>query len=284
VNVGRFAALIVLLVACSSDAEVTVPVKPAPASRHDALRDGLLADSAAADATSGPAIAYLAHGAHPAAPSHGIGTIDVALGTVEYEAATGDRSQHSSLDLYIESVDTADYGQDTVTTARLALLEVEVTRLLGEDRRAHAIAHDDAIRAKAFGDFADPVTNRATRAYAASPDSPVVSGPANVAMLTLKCRLFRLTKDETYRLEARSIYAALQSYVPATLDEEADLAFATSLLFEITGEDRFITATDATFDAIASRRGGGFTAACPGCAFHALWALGYRRGLAGEAY
>jgi hypothetical protein len=103
-------------------------------------------------------------------------------------------------------------------------------------------------------------------------------------MLTLKCRLFRLTKDETYRLEARSIHAALQTYVPATLDEEADLAFATSLLFEITGEDRFITAADAIFDAIASRRGAGFTPSCSGCAFHALWALGYRRSLAGEAY
>lgn len=277
-------AVAMSLVACSSDAGVTVPVKPAPASRHDALREGLLADSASDDASRGPAIAYLAHGTRPVAPS-AIASVDVALGAVEYEAVTGDRALLPAIDAYLASADVADYANDTVSTARLALLDVELTRQLGEDRRARAIAHDDAIRARAFGDFTDPATNRVARAYAASPDSPLLSGPANVAMAILKCRLFRLTKDETYRLEARAIFGALQSYVPASLDDEAELAFSRSLLFEITGEDRFITGADEIFDAIAARRGPGFTRdTCVGCSFHALWSLGYRRSLAGEGY
>lgn len=273
-----------LAVACDREEDVVIPVKPAPASRHDALRDGLLADAAADDPGTGPAIAYLAHRA-PRPPAS-IDTVDVALGAVEYAAVAGDRSVVPAIDAVLARVDGPDYAEDTIATARIALLEVEVTRLLGEDRRARAVAHDDAIRARAFGDLVDPATNRAARAYAATPDSPAVDGPANVAMLVLKTRLFRLTKDETYRLEARAIYAVLETYAPTTADQHAEFAFATSLLFEITGEDRYIARSDQTFDAIVDLRGtlGFAPEACPGCAFHSLWALGYRRGLAGEAY
>lgn len=273
-----------LVCACQNDLDLNLPVKPAPPSRHDALRDGLLADSANTDARTGPAIAYLAHGPNPRPPET-IETVEVGLGAVEYAATTGDRSVVPGINALIARVDEPDYANDTVATARVALLEVEATRLLGEDRRARAIAHDDAIRARAFGDFADPVTNRQVRAYAATPDTPVIDGAANVAMLILKARLFRLTQDETYRLEGRAIYAALATYNPASAGDHAELAFATSLLFEITGDDRYINRADQAFDAIVDLRGAEFKPEqCPGCAFHSLWALGYRRGLAGEAY
>lgn len=236
-----------------------------------------------ADANTGYAIAYLAHRA-PKLPVV-IDTVEQALGAVEYAATTGDRSVVPAIDAVIARFDGADYAETTVATARMALLDVEVTRLLGEDRRGRAMAHDDAIRGRAFGDFADPVTNRTARAYADKPDFPVLSGPANTAMMILKARLFRLTKDEVFRLEARSLFSTVQAYAPANADEQAESAFATTLLFEVTGEDRYLAQTDSSFDAIANRRGPGFTnEACPGCAFHSLWALGYRRGLAGEAY
>jgi hypothetical protein len=154
------------------------------------------------------------------------------------------------------------------------------------------------------------------RAYAAAPGSPNLSNTANVAMLILKARLFRLTKDEVYRLEARAIYGALQTFelAPgryASIDaqpdlktdsrdltltaDEADLAFALTLLFEITGDDKFIAEADSVFDTLASLRGptglvryslDGVLAAetCAECTYRALWALGYRRALAGEPY
>lgn len=280
---GLFALVLALVLGCSGEPDVNVPVKPAPASRHDALRDGLLVDAARDVPTSGVAIAYLAH--HAPRPPEAVGSVDVALGAVEYVATTGDRAVVPAIDAFLASVDGPDYAEDTVTTARIALLDVEATRLLGKDLRARAIAHDDAIRARAFGDFLDPVTNQISRAYVATPSSATVSPAANVAMLVLKARLFRLTKEEVYRLEARAIFGALKSYAPLSLDEHAQLAFATTLLFEITGEDRFVERSDASFDAIERLRGAGFAPeACPGCSFQALWPLGYRRGLAGEVY
>lgn len=308
-------ALALVVAACASDDDIRVPVKVAPASRHDALRDALLADSATGDRSTGSAIAYLAHST-PVAPAR-IGDTNVALGAVEYVAVTKDAAARALLDSFLDRIDgEPDFVIDTVESARRALLDVEATRLLGEDRSAKAIAHDDAIRARTFGDFAEPVTHTTARAYALAPDRPSLSNTANVAMLILKARLFRLTKDETFCLEARAIYAALQVFRISAgryssgdarealktdardvivLDDEAELAFATALLFEITGEDRFITETDAIFDAVATLRGpSGLahhaidgtrdSAPCTTCAFHALQVLGYRRSLAGEAW
>jgi hypothetical protein len=100
----------------------------------------------------------------------------------------------------------------------------------------------------------------------------------NVSMILLEARLFRLTRDETYRLQARALYGAIQplklSDVPAryaspyaavslgaktrevaTLSSQNYLALALTLLFEITGERRFSDEADRVLDAIESMRG-----------------------------
>src|SRR5262249_50392874 len=128
------------------------------------------------------------------------------------------------------------------------------------------------------------------------------------------------TKKEDYRLEARALYAALQPLkrtdVPAryaspyakpivagddvsTLAGEATMTLALLLLFEITGDQRFVDEADRLFDGIAAMRGRWCapsrcatglvydvadgklgTTFCSGCNFEVLYALEYRRSLA----
>jgi len=192
---------------------------------------------------------------------------------------------------------------------------------------------------RAFGDLVDARTGRSVRGYAIAPGRPDLEIYPNVAMVMLKVRLFRLTKDETYRLEARAIHAAMQPlkvadapvrytspYAAAsvrtdtgdvsTLSSQNYLVLALLLLFEITGEPRFVDEADSVLDAVERMRGpwctrqidpdaavdrcaagllhhvvdgrlaspGDGTLFCSGCNLQTLYVLGYRRMLAREAY
>jgi hypothetical protein len=99
-------------------------------------------------------------------------------------------------------------------------------------------------------------------------------------MLAVEARLFRLTQKEDYRLEARALFAAIQPlkrsdaparyatpYADLLLDPSVDThdlttlagqsyaAWAMLLLFEITGDERFVDEADRMFDQIAAMRG-----------------------------
>ena len=109
-----------------------------------------------------------------------------------------------------------------------------------------------------------------------APGDPRVDLYPNVAMLILEGRLFRLTHDEAYRLEARGLYAAIQplklfptryaspyaaamlgAKTPdvATLSSQNYLALALMVLFEITGDRKFVDEADLILDGIEGLRG-----------------------------
>lgn len=241
-----------------------------------------------------------------------------ALGLIEYVGASGDRSVVPLLDGFVDRLDSltrtlGDYieaGTDrswalrtygpTAVTALVALVEAQYALLVGGDRAQERVdrvlAIDAKIRERALGDLVDAATGRQARGYAFAPGQPGLFDYPNLAMLLLKARLFRLTKRDELRLEARAVYAALQplklSDVPArysspyakaslgidtrdlsTLSSQNYLTLGLLLLFEITGEQRFVDEADRMLDAIAAMRGPWCTsqvhdpAACtPACA------------------
>jgi hypothetical protein len=220
-----------------------------------------------------------------------------ALGLIEYVDASGDRSVVPAIDDFVDRLDTltkaiGDYIEvgtekswalrtygPTAVTALVALVEVQYALYIGGDRAKErtdrAIAMDTKIRERALSDLVEPVTGRQARGYAFAPGRPELIDYPNLAMLLLKARLFRVTKDEAFRLEARSMYVALQPlklsdtrysspYAKASLGDTRDLSTLSSqnyltlgllLLFEITGDRRFVDEADLIVDGIAAMRG-----------------------------
>lgn len=273
-----------------------------------------------------------------------------ALGLIEHYA-TGEKEELATVDQFIDSLDSlthtlGDYleaGADrswairtygpTAVTALVALLEAQYALFVGGERREERLARAKEIDAKigerAFGDLGT------VRGYAVAPGRGDLEIYPNVSMLMLKARLFRLTKDDAFRLEARALYAAIQplkiSDAPAryrspyasslvgaktndvsTLSSQNYLALALLLLYEITGDARFVDEADRVFDSIETMRGnycvgdaapqrcasgllhhfvdgrlaepGDGTLFCSGCNLQTLYVLGYRRSLAKEAW
>jgi hypothetical protein len=333
----------VLLLACLSACEAApatnVPVRPAPASRHQALVDALRDDARAFAFKDGNWSEDLGD-----APYYGLawlsrraaaGEIDrdelerrdaalgraktllsgsltaggvqapvmAVLGVMEHIAASQDRSLVPAVDDFVDRLDAlarsrGDYVEadestssalrtygPTAVTALIALVEAQYALLVGgvraQQRIDRAIALDAKIHELAFGDLVDGDTGQPARGYAFAPGNPTLFDAPNVAMLLLKGRLFRLTKREDVRLEARAVYAALQplklSDAPAryaspyaqaelnvsnidtrdlsTLSGQNYLTLGLLVLFEITGDQRFIDEADRLLDGIAALRG-----------------------------
>lgn len=380
------AASFVALAACSDDTteDESIPVAPAPASRHAALRDSLTADAKAFAFADGDwqedlgdapffGLGWLTHrkpleGDELTRRDQAIGRartvlagpllegdlqdkVMAALGLIEHIAATGDRSDLGTVDQFIDSLDSlthtlGDYleaGADrswairtygpTAVTALVALLEAQYSLFIGGDRAAERLDRAKTIDAKiaerAFGDLGT------VRGYAVKPGSGQLELYPNVSMMLLKARLFRITKDEAYRLEARSLYAAVQplklSDAPAryaspyaiplvgaktndvsTLSSQNYLALSLMVLFEITGDRRFVDEADRVLDSIETMRGsycvgdaepqrcasgllhhfvdgrlaepGDGTLFCSGCNLQTLYVIGYRRSLSNEPW
>jgi hypothetical protein len=240
-----------------------------------------------------------------------------ALGLIEYVSASGDRSVVPQLDDFVDRLDAltktlGDYievGADrswalrtygpTAVTALVALVEAQYALLVGgpraQERIDRVLAIDAKLRERALTDLVDGKAGRQARGYAFAPGQPGLFDYPNAAMLLLKARLFRLTKREEFRLEARAAYVALQPlkladaparysspYAKASLGiDTRDLSTLSSqnyvtlgllLLFEITGDQHFIDEADSLLDGIAAMRGAWCTsnvhdpAACnPGC-------------------
>lgn len=278
-----------------------------------------------------------------------------ALGLVEHIAASGDRSDVAVVDDFIDRLDSLthtlgdylDAGADrswairtygpTAVTALVGLVEAQAALFLGGNRAAERLERAKAIDAKiAERALSDLGT---VRGYSIAPGRVELELYPNVSMAMLKARLFRLTKDDAYRLEARALYAAIQplkvSDAPAryrspyaielvhaktpdvsTLSSQNYLALSLLLLFEITGDARFVEEADRVFDAIEKMRGpwcasqvnpgttpdrcttgllhhvvdgrlaepGDGTLFCSGCNLQTLYVLGYRRALANEPF
>jgi hypothetical protein len=226
-----------------------------------------------------------------------------ALGVIEHVAAAherGDSPDVAAVDAFLARLDglvsglgdylagvedvswaVRTYGP-TAVTALVALVHAQYALLIDNDRSHdhldRAIALEQRITDRAHGDLADAPTGRTARAYAFGPGRVDIDLYPNVSMILLEARLFRLTRDETYRLQARALYGAIQplklSDVPAryaspyaavslgaktrevaTLSSQNYLALALTLLFEITGERRFSDEADRVLDAIESMRG-----------------------------
>jgi hypothetical protein len=173
------------------------------------------------------------------------------------------------------------YGP-TAVTALVGLVDAQYALLVGGDRRQdrvdRAIEIDKKIAERAFSDLVEPESGVAVRGFAASPGRPGLALYPNVAMLLLEGRLYRLTHDEAYKLESRALYAAIQplklSDAPAryaspyaadslkaktrdvsTLSSQNYLALALMVLYEITGEARFLEEADRVLDGIEKMRG-----------------------------
>ncbi len=223
-----------------------------------------------------------------------------ALGLIDHVGTSRDRTLVPAIDEFVDRLDglTSSLGDylevgaerswalrtygPTAVTALIALVQAQYALSVGGDRARErlerAIALDGRIREKAHGDLVDASTGRSVRGYAFAPGRTDLIDYPNLAMLLLKARLFRLTKDEVFRLEARAVYVALQplklSDSPArysspyakgqigvdtrdlsTLSSQNYLALGLMLLFEITGEQRFVDEADRVIDGIAAMRG-----------------------------
>jgi hypothetical protein len=226
-----------------------------------------------------------------------------ALGVLEHLAAAGarrDPAEVAAVDEFLDRLDRllssfGDYlagAEDaswavrtygpTAVTALVALVHAQYALALDSERaaerRARAIALEQTITARALSDLVDATTGRSTRGYAIGPGRASIELYPNVSMMLLEARLFRLTRDETYRLQARALYGAIQplklSDTPAryaspyaaeslvaktrevaTLSSQNYLALALMLMFEITGDRKFSDEADRVLDAIETMRG-----------------------------
>jgi hypothetical protein len=226
-----------------------------------------------------------------------------ALGVIEHVAAMRDRGDSAdvvAVDAFLDRLDhlvmglgdylagvedtswaVRTYGP-TAVTALVALVHAQyalyIDNALTHDHLARAVSLEQTITDRALTDLSDAASGRSARAYATGPDRAGIDLYPNVAMMLLEGRLFRLTKDETYRLQARSLYGAIQplklSDVPAryespyaaatlgaktrdvaTLSSQNYLALALMVLFEITGDVKFSNEADRVLDAIETMRG-----------------------------
>ncbi len=220
-----------------------------------------------------------------------------ALGVLEHIAASKDQSDVAAVDAFLERLDhlvgalgdyldgvgdtswaVRTYGP-TAVTALVALVHAQYAYVVGSaDHQARAIALEQTITNRALADLADAPSGRSVRGYAIAPGRAGLELYPNVSMMILEARLFELTNDETYRLQARAIYGAIQplklSDVPAryaspyaaeslkaktpnvaTLSSQNYLALALMLLFEITGDAKLSDEADRVLDAIETMRG-----------------------------
>jgi len=226
-----------------------------------------------------------------------------ALGLIEHVAAFHDPAggpDVAAVDAFLDRLDHLISGFDdylagtedqswavrtygpTAVTALVALVHAQYALFIdGPNTRGHldrALAIESKITARALTDLSDTTTGRAAHCYAFGPNVAGIDLYPNVSMILLDSRLFRLTKDETFRLQARSLYGAIQalklSDAPAryaspyaaaslgaktrnvaTLSSQNYLALALMTMFEITGDQRFSDEADRVLDAIETMRG-----------------------------
>lgn len=226
-----------------------------------------------------------------------------ALGVIEHIAALrerGDGADVAAVDAFLDRLDhlvsglgdylagvedvswaVRTYGP-TAVTALVAIVHAQYALYIDGvhtgEHRDRAIALEQTITDRALANLSDAASGHSARAYAFGPGAVGIDLYPNVSMILLEARLYRLTKNETYRLQARSLYGAIQalklSDVPAryaspyaaaslmaktrevaTLSSQNYLALSLMALFEITGDTKFSDEADRVLDGIEAMRG-----------------------------
>jgi hypothetical protein len=172
----------------------------------------------------------------------------------------------------------------TAVTALVGIVEAQEAYLLpsrprASDRVVGAQKIAASIEQHAYRDLIEPDTGRTSRGYAFSSSKNELYLYPNVAMMLLEARLFAVTGDEAHRQRALSLYDAIQplklSDAPAryaspyaaeavkaskrtavsTLSSQNYLTLGLTLLFEISGQQRFVDEADRVLDGILTMRG-----------------------------
>lgn len=213
----------------------------------------------------------------------GLGLIDAIASTGDANGATN--PDRATLDTFVNRLDTIvglvgfyldafaekswaikTYGP-TAVSALVGLVSAQHAYLLGgdgkDDRVAWAKTMRDKIAAKAW--------NGSYYLFGTSRDD--VDLYANVAMIALESRLFQLTNDAQYKNRALALYKAIQplklpdgryysAYSAAafgaksndfsTLSSQSYAVLSLLLLYEITGDAKYVTEADRVVEAVKS--------------------------------
>ncbi|MCC6214385.1 MAG: hypothetical protein IT376_05925 [Polyangiaceae bacterium] len=206
-----------------------------------------------------------------------------ALGLIEHAAATGDLGDVEALEVFLKKLQTLaaalghylasvpveswafrTYGPTSIT-ALVGLVALQHAHLVGGEHREEHVEFAKALEAAT-------VREAWTGAhFAFAPGEPRLDLYPNVAMTLLESRLYQLTGDPAYRDRASQLHAAIQplrlAESPAhyyteysavemgaktrdysTLSAHNYLMFSLLLLFESTGEPRFLEEADSVLD------------------------------------
>ncbi len=223
-----------------------------------------------------------------------------ALGLIERVSTTKDAGDLALLDDFLDRLDRLasafgwylDLGGDvswalrtygpTSISALIGLVNAQYGLLIGgargQERLDFAVEMDQRITERALASIRDWQGQRTVMAYRFGKEREGLFLYPNVAMIALKARLHRLTREDRYVKEAVALHDAIQPlrisdsparyYSPysaaemgartrdySTLSSHNYLALSLLLLFEVTGEDRFLEESDRVLDALEKMRG-----------------------------
>lgn len=211
------------------------------------------------------------------------------LGLIDYADATGDKSDLPTIDAFMDRFDRLvsligwylDIGGADKSWALQTYGPTSISALVGlmNAQYAHLLGGTDAAAArldwaKQMADHIDTAAYGGSfYAFGAGRDG-LIDYP-NIAMIAFSARLYELSHDEKYKARALSVYDAIQPlklstsptryYSPysadamgaktrdySTLSSQSYLMLALMLLYEITGEARFVVEMDSIVDAVST--------------------------------
>jgi len=172
------------------------------------------------------------------------------------------------------------YGPTSIS-ALVGLVHAQYALFIDSPRAAERLQYardmDEAITTRAFGTLPAANGSGTVQAYRFGKERDGLFLYPNVAMMLLKARLFRLTLEPHYLQEATALWNAVQSLrldAPgrfysgynanemgattrdfSSLSEHNYLALALLILFEESGEPRFVDEADRVLDTIEHMRG-----------------------------
>lgn len=207
------------------------------------------------------------------------------MGLIDAMDARGDRTDLPAVDGFVDRLDKliallgwyvesgadkswalATYGPTSIS-ALIALMNAQYAYVLGGDRAAERAQWAKDMQ----GHIADHAWNGSFYEFGLGRKD--LDLYPNVAMIALHARLFELTKDEADRERALALYAAIQplklpdgryysAYSAAamgakthdysTLSSQNYVLLALMLLYEITGQAKYVVEMDGLVDALAT--------------------------------
>jgi hypothetical protein len=213
--------------------------------------------------------------------------VTATLGLVEAMSARGDRDDLPVVDEFVDRLDRlvslvgwyVEVGADrswalqtygpTSISALVGLTNLQYAHLLGGDRKDDRVSWAKEMAAH----IEERAWNGSSYDFGLGKSGLFVY--PNVAMMAMNARLFQLTGEVKYEDRARALYDAIQpAKLPAsplryysqysaetmgaktrdysTLSEHNYLSLALLLLYQVTGETRFVEEADSIVDAMSS--------------------------------